>query len=82
MQRSIAEELSKEPEAEEAEASKHASADRSASLQATLQRRILEPLGHAWHAVAAWLAKAWAAFINWTVMLGHNVKQLFFSKKS
>lgn len=82
MQRGIAEELSKEPEAEAADVSEgDASTSRRGSFAQTLQTRVVEPAGRAWHALAAWLAHVWSVFVNWTVEIGSHVKQLFFSGK-
>ena len=83
MQRSIAEELSKEPDANTSTVESHAiKTDRFENFKEWSQAHVVEPLSHAWHVALAWCARIWAAFVNWTVMIGSHVKKLllFFKK--
>jgi hypothetical protein len=82
LQRMIAEQLSQPVDPEDIASREQAKAEHGKQgVQDAFSKYIATPALQSWHIVTTWLSRAWAWFVNWTVLLGEFVKRLFFSGK-
>ena len=84
MQKEIAEALSKPPAPAPAAAEAAANgapAQHGRGLGHLFETHVAAPAGKLAAGIAQWCARTWAAFVNWTALLGEFVKRLFLSGK-